>query len=126
MLSAGYACASAATGLSETYRDEAGKRFFDYLAAMMDGTMSARLEDLPNIGAYLAARLVEIDISTPEALSAVGAAEAYAQLKFRFSKDISLNALWAMDAALSGIDWRQLPQARKDALRAVLEGGGAP
>ena len=40
--------------------------------------MSARLEDLPNIGPYLAARLVEIDVATPDALSAVGAVEAYA------------------------------------------------
>ncbi len=88
--------------------------------------MSARLEDMPNIGPYLAARLMEIDVATPDALSAVGAVEAYAPLKFRFAKGISLNALWAMDAALSGIDWRHLPQARKDALRAALEGSAAP
>nr|WP_314089210.1 TfoX/Sxy family DNA transformation protein [uncultured Shinella sp.] len=81
-----------------------------------------RLEELPNIGPYLAARLVEIDITTPAALRELGAVEAYARLKFRFSKAITLHALWAMDAALSGIDWRHLPDTRKQALKARLTG----
>lgn len=84
--------------------------------------MSPRLEDMPNIGPYLAARLVEIGIATPEALRALGAVEAYARLKFQFPQTITLNALWAMDAALSGTDWRHLSQARKTALKADLAG----
>ena len=83
--------------------------------------MTIRLEDLPNIGAYLAGLLRDIGIATPEALHAAGAVEAYARLKFQFPRGVTLNALWAMDAALSNSDWRDLSPERKQALKAVLE-----
>lgn len=83
--------------------------------------MTTRLEDMPNIGAYLAGLLRDVGIATPEALRATGAVEAYARLKFQFARGITLNALWAMDAALSNSDWRHLSPERKQALKAALE-----
>lgn len=78
------------------------------------------VESLPNLGRYTARCLTEIDVETADDLRAMGAVEAYARLKFQFGRGITLNALWAMDAALSGIDWRYLTQERKEELKAML------
>lgn len=82
--------------------------------------MTTNLEELPNIGPYLAGLLRETGIASAEALQAAGAVEAYARLRFQFPRGVTLNALWAMDAALAGIDWRQLSSERKHALKAAL------
>ena len=82
--------------------------------------MATRLEDLPNIGPYLAGLLQEIGIDTVDMLRSAGAVEAYARLRFQFPHGVTLNALWAMDAALSGMDWRHLSAERKEALKALL------
>jgi DNA transformation protein and related proteins len=66
-----------------------------------------------NIGPKSRAWLAEIDIRTIDQLSALGAVEAYARLRFRFGKVISRNMLHALDAALAGIDWRALSPERK-------------
>ena len=79
--------------------------------------MPDRIESLRNLGPYIAKRLVEIDVRTAEDLREMGAVEAYARLKFHFGREISLNALWAMDAALADIDWRDLSNDRKQALK---------
>lgn len=78
------------------------------------------IESLPNLGPYMARRLAEIDVNDAETLRALGAVEAYARLRFRFGREISLNALWAMDAALYGIDWRHLTERRKGELRDLV------
>ncbi|PSJ48719.1 TfoX/Sxy family DNA transformation protein, partial [Pseudaminobacter soli (ex Li et al. 2025)] len=70
--------------------------------------MTDTIEDLPNLGPYIAKRLAEIGVRSADGLRAMGAVEAYARLKFQFGRGVTLNALWAMDAALSGIDWRHL------------------
>lgn len=82
--------------------------------------MTTKLEDLPNIGPYLAGLLRETGIVSAETLHAAGAVEAYARLRFQFPRGVTLNALWAMDAALAGIDWRKLSPERKHALKAAL------
>ena len=61
--------------------------------------------------------LAEIEIFSEDDLRVIGAAEAYRRLKFRFGRHVSLNALWAMHAALIGCDWRALDVATKQALR---------
>jgi len=78
------------------------------------------IERLPNLGPYIARRLGEIGVDDVEDLRALGAVEAYARLKFKFGREISLNALWAIDAALAGIDWRWLSESRKAELRREL------
>mgnify|MGYP001765914505 CR=1 FL=1 len=78
------------------------------------------IERLPNLGPYIARRLGEIGVDDVEDLRALGAVEAYARLKFKFDREISLNALWAIDAALAGIDWRWLSDGRKAELRRQL------
>lgn len=82
--------------------------------------MQDRIETLRNLGSYTASRLAEIDILTVNDLRLVGPVEAYARLRFRFGKGITLNALWAIEAALAGGDWRQIPDERKRELKAEL------
>ncbi|WP_404403313.1 TfoX/Sxy family protein [Pelagibacterium halotolerans] len=80
--------------------------------------MAQALSELRNLGPVTQAMLIEAGIADADALRAVGAAVAYRRLKFVFGRRVSLNALYAMDAALAGCDWRNVPAERKAALRA--------
>ncbi|MDR2837019.1 MAG: TfoX/Sxy family protein [Azonexus sp.] len=82
--------------------------------------MSQTIENLPNLGRYTAACLAEIGVSNADELRAMGAVEAYARLRFQFGRNITLNALWGMDAALSGIHWRHITEDRKRKLKMML------
>lgn len=82
--------------------------------------MTRQIEDMPNLGPYTACRLAEIGVTNETELRELGAVAAYQRLKFQFGQGITLNALWALDAALSGIDWRQLSETRKEELRAII------
>src|SRR5262245_14506995 len=79
-----------------------------------------KIKDLPNLGQFMSTRLAEIGITKEDELRKIGAAQAYARLRFLFGREITLNALWAMDAMLSGIDWRFLSEERKQELLAQL------
>lgn len=83
--------------------------------------MAGSIDSLPNLGPYMARSLAEIDVTDADALRALGAVEAFARLKFRFGRAMSLNALWAIDAALSGIHWRDITAERKARLKTELE-----
>ena len=82
--------------------------------------MSDPIETLPNLGPFTARCLAEIDVTTVSALRRLGSVEAFARLKFRFGREISLNALWAMDAGLAGLHWRDIGVERKAELKALL------
>ena len=82
--------------------------------------MTVDLTDLPNIGPKTAAMLQEVGIDTVEALRSVGAIGAYRRLKFSFPRQVSLNALWALHGALTGVPWTTLEPAEKRRLRAAL------
>ena len=70
-------------------------------------------------------RLIAIDVRTADDLRSMGAIEAYARLKFQFGRDITLNALWAMDGALSEVDWRHLSHERRQELKELLSRRGS-
>ena len=82
--------------------------------------MSRAIKDLLNLGPFMVNKLAEIGITNEDELRKTGAVAAYIRLKFFFEREITLNALWAMDAGLSGIDWRLLSEERKQELRAQL------
>jgi hypothetical protein len=82
-----------------------------------------RIRDLLNLGPVMENRLAEVDITTAEQLARVGVVEAYQRLKFAFGAAITLNALYAMDAALDGLDWRDLSEDRKRELREAVATG---
>ena len=58
-------------------------------------------------------------IDTPDDLDRVGSVEAY-QRVLEAGGHPSLNLLWALEGALLDLDWRHLPEDRKQGLRAAL------
>lgn len=78
------------------------------------------IHEMHGLGPYMARVLGEIGVMTEEELGELGPVEAYARLKFFVGKGVTLNALYAIDAALAGLDWRLLPDDRKAELRAEL------
>lgn len=87
----------------------------------MDGT--PRLADLPGLGPRSEAWLAEIGISTVAELKAVGAVAAYRRLKHWNPRLVSLNALYALHAALNGLHWRAVDAETKARLRAEARQG---
>lgn len=53
-------------------------------------------------------------------VEAVGSVETYRRTKALHPREVSLNLLWALEAALLGIRWDELPPEIKDELRAQL------
>ena len=79
-----------------------------------------RLRDLRNLGPASERFLEEAGITTPEELDDVGSVEAYRRVLER-GGHATLNLLWALEGALLGVDWRELPEGRKRDLLAALE-----
>lgn len=77
----------------------------------------APIDSLPGIGPVTRGRLEEAGIRTVSDLRAIGSVEAYRRLKFMLPRHASLNALYALEAALRGCHWLDLPQDVKTALQ---------
>jgi GNAT superfamily N-acetyltransferase len=75
-----------------------------------------RLRDLRNLGPASERMLKAAGIATPRQLDRVGAVEAYRRA-LRAGGHASLNFLWSLEAALLDLDWRDLPNERREALR---------
>jgi len=75
---------------------------------------------LRNLGPISAQWLAEVGINSYADLQKVGSVAAYAMVRRQQSK-ASLNLLWALEAALRDIDWRELSAADKNDLRAQLK-----
>ncbi len=76
--------------------------------------MPGDLIKLRNIGAKTAAKLSGIGITSAAQLEAVGALEAYRRL--RAQRDVNIAMLWALQGALLGLPWYDLPPDIKQAL----------
>jgi DNA transformation protein len=72
---------------------------------------------LHSLGPVTARRLAEVGIADAETLKKTGAVAAYKKLKFRFGGDVTLNALYGLDAAIRNVHWREIDDARKAELR---------
>lgn len=79
--------------------------------------MSDKTSKLKNIGPTTRAWLHEIGVDTEDDLRALGVAETWLRLKARFPDRVSLNALYGLEGALSGVPWNQLPEEVKQELR---------
>lgn len=77
------------------------------------------LSQLPNLGPLLADRLTRADIQTAEELRAMGTEQAFIRLRSVY-KEACINMLYAIEGAVQGIRWHNLPQERKDDLKAFL------
>lgn len=80
--------------------------------------MSRPLADMRSLGPATARMLIEVDIADEDMLRTVGAVEAWHRLRFRFGSHVTLIALYAMEAALRGCDWRSLDAETKARLQA--------
>lgn len=79
--------------------------------------MSTRIEDMKNLGPATARMLAEIDVPCEENFRSFGAVEADYRLKFRFGQHVTIIALYAMEAAIRGCNWRALDSETKERLR---------
>jgi DNA transformation protein len=75
----------------------------------------------PGIGPVTEKRLLEVGIADRAALRKLGAVKAYQRLKFRFGKDVTLNALYGLEAVIAGCHWLAIAEARKEELRRGAE-----
>jgi DNA transformation protein len=72
---------------------------------------------LRNIGPKTSERLAAVGITDEEQLNALGSVEAYRRLKEAFPRDVSLVALYALEAALLDCHWNDLPPGVKERLQ---------
>ena len=80
---------------------------------------SKPVSELKNIGATLSTRLAAIGVFTLADLTRVGAAKAYRRMNEEAGKRLPLCCnLFNLEAALRDVDWRQLSDEEKQALRA--------
>ena len=79
------------------------------------------LLDLPNVGPIIAARLATIGIMSRDDLSRKGATVAYRELCVATGIRLPVcYNLYSLEAALRNIDWHQLTDADKAALKAAI------
>lgn len=83
--------------------------------------MTIPIEHLRNLGPKTGRLLRDIGISTIDDLRKIGPVEAYCRLKSTAPQQVSLNALWAMQAGLLDMPWQHLPLEIKSELRLALE-----
>jgi len=78
------------------------------------------LSDLPNLGPKSQQMLRGAGIETLVQLRALGSVRAYARVK-RAGGRPSLNLLWALEGALSGLPWQVVAREHRTSLLLALE-----
>jgi DNA transformation protein len=78
------------------------------------------ISSLANLGPKSAATLAAAGITTLDELRALGAVAAYAKAR-RAGQRVSLNLLWALEGALTGVDWREVAREHRTRLLMALE-----
>lgn len=72
-----------------------------------------------NIGKVSRQWLYEIGIYTLDDLQKSGAMPVFQLIRANHPR-VSLNLLWALEGAILDIDWREIPESRKQELRQQL------
>jgi DNA transformation protein len=84
--------------------------------------MDSRIEDLtqmPNIGKVVADKLIQVGITTPDELCAIGSEQAFIRLQ-TIDETACFSMLQALEGAVQGIRWHNLPRERKEELKEFL------
>jgi DNA transformation protein and related proteins len=76
--------------------------------------------NLPNLGPKSQQMLASAGIHTLADLQALGAIAAYMKTK-RSGAKVSLNLLWALEGALSGLHWQEVARVHRTSLLLALE-----
>ena len=88
----------------------------DYQEQEVKSSTPARLSDLVNIGHVTAELLIEVDLSTPQELRAVGPVAAWRRIQARHPERATFACLYALQGALLGVPGKALPEAIKEEL----------
>lgn len=75
---------------------------------------------LPGLGPKSQQMLAQAGIASIEQLRQLGAVAAYVRTK-RAVGGVSLNLLWGLESALSGLPWQQVARAHRTSLLLALE-----
>ena len=75
-----------------------------------------KLSESLNIGKVLELKLENVGISSLEELKKVGSEEAFARVK-QIDKNAGRSILFAIDGAVQGVKWHEIPEDRKNKLR---------
>lgn len=75
-----------------------------------------KLSDLPNIGRAVEEQLIAAGIETEEQLRALGSRQAWLKLK-TMDPSACYNRLCALEGAIRGIRWHDLPEQDKRELK---------
>ena len=78
------------------------------------------LAALPNLGPKSAAILRECGIVSLRQLREMGAAAAYVRAR-RTGRNVSLNLLWALEGAISGLPWQVVAREHRTSLLLAVE-----
>ncbi len=79
------------------------------------------MAEFRNLGAKSRHWLAEIGITTMDEIERLGSVEIYRRLKASRPREVSLNMLYGLEAAILDIPWQHLPPDIKDQLRAQIE-----
>jgi len=74
---------------------------------------------MKNIGKVVAEKLIQVGITTPEELCAIGSEQAFIRLQ-TIDETACLSMLQALEGAVQGIRWHNLPRERKEELKEFL------
>lgn len=83
-------------------------------------TLPPSLGSLPGLGPKSQAMLAKAGIDSIEKLTDLGSVRAYWMVK-RTGCNPSLNLLWALEGALSGVHWQQVARNHRTSLLMALE-----
>lgn len=75
----------------------------------------SELTSLPNIGPVLAEKLEAVGIRSRGDLESVGSVEAVLQIRGKLD-DGCVNMLYALEGAIRGIRWHQIPKPDRESL----------
>ena len=82
--------------------------------------MANEITLLPNLGPKSQQMLARAGIHTLADLRALGAVVAYVQTK-RSGARVSLNLLWALEGAITGLHWQEVAREHRTSLLLALE-----
>jgi len=74
------------------------------------------LTSLPNIGKVAAQKLIQAGITTPDQLIKLGTEQAFIRIE-TIDSTACLSMLQALEGAVQGVRWHDLPMERKERLK---------
>ena len=77
---------------------------------------SCALTSLPNIGKVVEQKLIQAGITTPEELIKMGTEQAFIRIE-TIDPTACLSMLQALEGAIQGVRWHDLPKERKERLK---------